>query len=310
MYQKYKKTAWLVGGGLLVLLFLISLSPPDRFPEESYITFEKGQTLKSIAEDLHQGGYIRSEFLFLNMITILGKEKSVTSGTYYFNDRASVLQVAHRIAFSKYGITPTKVTIVEGRTVLDMAVIFTRFIPDFDTEGFIKEALPYEGYLFPDTYFVYPNTTYREIIQKMRTAFNTKTEELLTGLTEDEKRDAIILASLVEKEAFGRGDRAMIAGILQNRLDIGMGLQVDATVLYAEEREEIDGVDKEDSLYNTYTHRGLPPGPISSIGVKALTAALNPAETDYLYYIHDKRGTIHFAKTFAQHRVNIERHLR
>src|SRR5690606_36216868 len=116
--------------------------------------------------------------------------------------------------------------------------------------------------------------------------------------------DTVIMASLIEREAKGDDDRALIAGILYNRLEEGMRLQVDATVAYAagvKEGELLRSMFDIDSPYNTYRYGGLPPAPIANPGLLSLEAALHPEPSEYLYYLHDKRGSIHYAKTFAEH---------
>ncbi len=110
----------------------------------------------------------------------------------------------------------------------------------------------------------------------------------------------------------GDSDRAIVSGILWNRLNKGMPLQVDATLGYVtgKSSSELTVNDlKSDSLYNTYTHKGLPPGPISNPGIAAIGAAIHPDISPYLYYLHDKNGVIHFARTFAEHKQNIAKYL-
>ena len=127
------------------------------------------------------------------------------------------------------------------------------------------------------------------------------------------ERDVVIMASLIEREARGNDDRAVISGILWNRLIRQIPLQVDATVAYAKGIPE-GSIKKGDmgfeSPYNTYLYRGLPPGPIANPGILALEAAMNPAQTPYLYYLHDKYGNIHYAKTYVEHQANINKFLR
>jgi UPF0755 protein len=121
------------------------------------------------------------------------------------------------------------------------------------------------------------------------------------------------MASLIEREARGDDDRTTIAGILWSRIGRGMALQVDASVAFARgipegQLQKADlGID---SPYNTYIYRGLPPGPIANPGMESLQAAMNPTATEYLYYIHDARGSIHYAKTYAEHQKNINRYLK
>ena len=201
-----------------------------------------------------------------------------------------------------------KITIPEGYTVAEIGeyleekgivtaddFLNTANTVDFDFK-FIKDIPEgrtnrLEGYLFPDTYYISDNATSEEIINKMLTRFNDfYTEENIKkaeslGLTFDE---AIIVASIVEKEISAPSERSIAAGVIYNRLEIDMPLQIDSTVLYAmgTTKEVVTYDDLEtDSPYNTYTNKGLPKGPISNPGQAAIEAALNPDDNDYIYYV-------------------------
>ena len=179
-----------------------------------------------------------------------------------------------------------------------------------------------EGYMFPDTYLIPRDATASAIAQMFLDNFNAKVtpqmkaDALKTGLTFNQ---TITLASIVEREGRTNADRPMIAGILLNRLKLSMPLQVDATLQYAigyqpfEKswwKSEISADDKNvDSPYNTYTNTGLPPGPISNPGLDSIKAAIYPTASDYLYYLHDKAGDVHYAKTIEEHDANIQKYL-
>jgi UPF0755 protein len=139
----------------------------------------------------------------------------------------------------------------------------------------------------------------------MTSTFESKTSEL--ELT----RDQVILASLIERETITDEERPIVAGILNNRLDIGMALQVDATIQYAKGSwDPILPQDKAlNSPYNTYKFPGLPPGPIANPGLTSLKAVANPEETDFFYYLHDSKGKIYYAKTLEEHNQNITKYL-
>jgi UPF0755 protein len=166
-----------------------------------------------------------------------------------------------------------------------------------------------EGYLYPDTYRVWKDQLPMGLIEKQLRQFQKKTQ----GMAEDaigqgrNFHDVVTLASIVEKEATGADDRKIVAGIYLNRLKKGMRLQSDATVNYVtgagRARPTLKDLDVE-SPYNTYTHDGLPPGPICSPGLDAIEAALHPTQTDYLYYLHDERGRSYYAKTLEEHKRN------
>jgi UPF0755 protein len=149
----------------------------------------------------------------------------------------------------------------------------------------------------------------------MQAMFDKKTADLFTpeALDGRSREEIIILASVIEREAHGDDDRATIAGIIEKRLKAHMPLQIDATVAYGAGVPE-NQLTKDDFLidspYNTYKYAGLPPTPISNPGLESLAAALSPKETEYIYYLHDKNGNIHYAKTFAEHEKNVKVFLR
>lgn len=154
----------------------------------------------------------------------------------------------------------------------------------FQAEDFVKAAAGEEGFLFPDTYEFYSHSKPGDVILKMKENFLKK-----VGL--EVSRDVIIMASLLEEEARHDGDWEKIAGILWKRLEAGMALQVDAEP-------------------GTYDYPGLPPAPISNPGLDAIEAALHPAASPYWYYLSDKAGNIHYAKTFEEHKANRLKYLR
>ena len=300
---------------VLGILLYVSGRPPANFPSGGIITVTPGESFKEISTNLTAGGYIRSSFLFTDFVIIFGGEKHLSPGDYYFAKPISVFSVAWQIANGYHYLDPVKITIPEGRTVSEISDILKMKLPAFDQDGFKKNATQYEGFLFPETYFVYPHTDALTVIDEMR---NMYTKEAKPVIAKDDtigksERDVVIMASLIEKEAKGNDDRAIISGILWNRIAMQIPLQVDATVAYAKGISE-NSLQKSDmgfdSPYNTYIYRGLPPGPISNPGLLALEAAMNPAQTDYLYYLHDKYGNIHYAKTYAEHQANINQFLR
>ncbi|MDD4239695.1 MAG: endolytic transglycosylase MltG, partial [Desulfotomaculaceae bacterium] len=170
-----------------------------------------------------------------------------------------------------------------------------------------------EGYLFPDTYSFNIGESESIIVETMLKRFDREMAELgFEALAEENGislHQAVTIASLVEREAKADEERPLIAGVIYNRLNISMPLQIDATIQYAlgENKPEIYYKDLEvDSPYNTYRNYGLPPGPIAMPGRASLLAAVNPADTDYLYYVAKPDGSHAFATTLAQHNVNKE----
>ncbi len=169
--------------------------------------------------------------------------------------------------------------------------------------------------MFPDTYTFFPWSTPETVVASLKTNFDKKIEPLQGDIEKSGRSlsDIIIMASIIEKEANGESDRALISGILWNRIDADIALQVDAPFLYllGKESSELTKADlATKSLYNTYLHKGLPPTPINNPGLAAITAALHPEESKYFYYLHDSDGKIYYAKTFAEHKRNITNYLK
>jgi UPF0755 protein len=184
------------------------------------------------------------------------------------------------------------VTFPEGSTNEEMADVLGEKIPNFDKNLFLEKTKNMQGYLFPDTYFFWKLTTVDDAISTMQKIFDKKLLPLITNSNSKySEKQIIIMASLVQKEANGKEDSASIAGILWKRFESGMALQVDAAPI-------------------TYKERGLPNAPINNPGIVAVTATLHPLTTPYLYYLHDKSGMIHFAKTYAEHQKNIKEYLK
>ncbi len=306
-----------------LVAFLIALSfcwfaikAPSGFPQEgATVTIASGESLKSVGTKLQNANIIRSRVVFSSLVTFMGGERSISPGDYVFKNGESLLSIAQQIARGQHGVDQIKITIPEGETNREVADTIIKKIPNFDIQKFLSISKSKEGYLFPETYFVYPAVTAEELNQEMTAMFDRQTKELFTReiLNKESQSDIVIMASLIEREAHGDDDRAMIAGILWNRIQKGMSLQVDATVAYANNKPDTQLQKSDfsiDSPYNTYKYRGLPPAPIANPGLLALKAAISPSKTGYLYYLHDKHGTIHYAKTYAEHLKNIARYLK
>jgi UPF0755 protein len=175
-----------------------------------------------------------------------------------------------------------------------------------------------EGVYFPDTYLIPVKERGLDIANRMINNFNEKFKEYYNEAAEKNIQwtTALKIASLIQREAGGKEDMGIISGVIWNRLDKNMNLQIDATVQYAKGKvgdswwSHVDPADlKIDSIYNDYLNKGLPPTPICNPGLDAIEAALNPSETDCLYYLHDSNRQIHCAKTYEEHLENVEKYL-
>ncbi len=308
---------------LLSILILITLigygyyqtTPPKDFPVDTPVEIKSGMGVKAIARTLEEQRVIRSRLAFYLLFLKYYQPADLKASTYIFTAPLSLFAVADRLAEGDFTSNLITLTHREGESVHKLSERLVELFPDFDTETFLREAYPLEGYLFPDTYHL-PNDITPETLIKITTdKFASVWQELdySTADTELSKEQVVILASILEREANNEESMRMVSGILQNRLRINMPLQVDASMEYELDKElkHLTPEDlKLDSPYNTYKNYGLPPTPIGNPGLTALRAVLHPLPSDYFYYITDDTGKFHYAKDFDQHRINISRYLR
>lgn len=312
---RLRPVSFFVGSIFVLFFILLGMSlyrmtlPPRDFAPETLVRIPSGYSLSDIALLLEESRVIRSRTLFGLVVSWSEQEKNLRAGDYLFSEPQSVFGVAGRFISGDHGIAVARVMFPEGVTVADMADILVRALPGVDKEVFLREALPYEGYLFPDTYFFYTTATSGPVIAALRENFEIKTRTLQARAEEEGMnwRDVVNLASIVEGEAATAEDRRIIAGILLHRIAIGMRLQVDAPFVYTLGKGSLELLQSDlesDSLYNTYRHEGLPPTPIGNPGLDAMQAVLAPTKTEYLYYLSERDGTMHYAKTFDEHKKN------
>lgn len=299
-------------GILFSLLYFMTLSAPVYFPSGALVKIPQGSTIASVAERLQERNIVRSVFFFEAAARLLGEK--VIAGEYYFEKPQNVLMVAKRLAEGDYDLKAVRVTIPEGANVFEITKILSRLIVDFDDKKFLTLAEPKEGFLFPDTYFFYPGAEPELVLQTMENNFTVNVARIATStVTSDRPLSEIVtMASLLEEEASKTHDRQVIAGILWRRIEIGMPLQVDAVFPYiiGKNTFQLTTADlKTDSPYNTYVHKGLPPGPISNPGLDAMRAALSPLKSTYLYYLSDLDGNFHFCSTYTCHLDNKRKYL-
>jgi len=301
-----------------------------RFTETRTIEIPQGFGSRMIGEKLKTQGFIRSKWAFVTYVSLRGEASSLKPGTYEFTN-ASIPQIsAELIKGASHEIV---ITLPEGASADDLARIltnqglstgntFAKFSTGLDAKTFaqkypfLKEATSasgLEGYLFPDTYHVYKDANQNQIADIFLENFDRKvTPEMRDEITKSGKKlhDIIIMASLIEKEVVSDHDRALVSGILWNRLRIGMPLQVDATISYIKKQDSsslpTDGrISRADltlnSPYNTYKYRGLPAGPIGNPGLSAVLAAIHPAPSSYLYYLSTPDGKTIYSKTLTEH---------
>lgn len=305
-----------IGVIFVSLLFLHALAfrAPAHFPNETFLMIERGTSLKTVTEDFEKRGLVRSGFWLRLLVTARRGDGGAVAGDYFFKKPASLSRIAERLAAGEFGLEETRITIPEGLTNKETAAIFARALPKFSAREFLSLAAKKEGYLFPDTYQFLPTVSASVVIATMEANFNKKITELepLVQIFKKQIKDVVIMASLIEKEARTTDTRRRIAGILWKRLRLGIPLQVDAVFPYIFEGTTYDLTDGDlqvDSPYNTYRYKDLPPGAIANPGLDALRATLTPIDTPYLYYLSDKEGNMHYAKTHDEHLINRARYL-
>ena len=315
----FSKRNILLSGIFALALILFSgyhvlFSPPVNFPSGSVISINDGMPATDIAKELSDVNLVKHPVVLEILLRISGTSEGVRAGVYLFNTPENVFMIAHRLITADYGLPPARITFIEGVTVREMGLQIANAIPSISSSDFSEAAKQYEGYLFPDTYFFSPSSDVASIIKIMRENFDAKISSLTGDIkaSEHSLQDVIIIASLVEKEVRTNTDRKIVAGILWNRLKIGMPLQVDAVFGYIFNRNTYSpslSDLKVDSPYNVYTHTGLPPGPIDNPGLDSIDATLHPTKTNYLYYLTDKDGVMHYATNFAGHKSNQQKYL-
>ncbi len=295
------------------------------------ITIPPRATTTEIAALLVDADLIKSGRAFIWYAQFTGLDAELRAGEYELSPNFRVPEIARLIArgqtrFVDLTIPEGLNTDQIGKLLADKGLIaatdFDQALAEIVAQHDYSYTLPdgqrsLEGYLFPDTYMLTPQTSATEIILLMLENFEQKIEaKQIPVLAEDagmSLHEAVTLASLVEKEAKIPEERATISGVLHNRLRANMLLQVDATVIYAlgdYDKDIVYYTDLEvDSPFNTYRESGLPPGPIANPGGASLEAAVMPAEHKYYYYVARPDGSHAFSETFAQHEVYVERYI-
>jgi len=301
-----------------VSFFLFLFPAPQSFQTGRIFDIPKGIGIIEIAEILETEGFINSaeSFIILDKtLSLLHKKKSMKAGKYVFKERKNLLEVYQKIASGESGIEEIRVTIIEGEPNFMIAKKISEKFKKISEDNFLKLAKNKEGYLYPDTYQFSPFVEESFVIETMEKNFNKKIEPLLEDIEKSGKtlEEIIIMASLVENEAgnVGYKTKQHIAGIIYNRLEKKMLLQIDAvfSYIYGYHIERVLFKHLEvDSPYNTYKYLGLPPGPIGNPGIKSIKAVLYPTKTRDLYYLTGKDGNFYYAQTGSQHNENIKKY--
>ena len=319
--MKLKLAIVLFFAAVFSLIFIL-FSPKDLQGENVTIDVPPGKTLYQVAENLEQKGLIR-QALFFKILVKLFPSRHLSVGEYELSPRLSLWSQFQKIR--RGDIRYEWVTFPEGFNHYEMALLLKKrgwpgadeFLKLCKNQIFIKSLLgeikeppsSLEGYLFPETYVLSKYGSSRTLLSEMvRQFLKVYSEEKRDNLFS--RHEAATLASLIEKETGIPEERPLIASVFHNRLERGMKLQTDPTILYGlflkEGFERENNIRKKDILfpssYNTYIIQGLPPGPITNFGRAALQAVFSPIKSDYLYFVSRNDGSHLFTKTYAAHK--------
>ncbi len=328
--RKSRKQNGFGAAGFLLVLFLVALAAagavgwlvftPYGPASETFVEVPAGSSAVHIGRLLESAGVLRTRYVFDLVHSVKGGR--LKAGEYRFDHPATPLEVYDRIA--RGDVFTIAVTIPEGANIFDIATRLvqagfgpqqqfldevtrqTNLVADLD-----PQAKSLEGYLFPDTYHFGRKVTSQQIAAAMVRRFRQAANQV--GLQGNVHR-VVTLASLVERETALEAERPLVASVFQNRLDRNMPLMTDPSVIYGLElqklwRGTIYASDlKRDTPYNTYVHAGLPPGPVANPGLPSLRAAMQPAQSSYLYFVaagDNPQGRSMFATTLEEHERNV-----
>lgn len=306
---------------IFISMYNVVISKPLKSNENTVlIEVKNGDGFYDVLNRLDAQDKLNNKLLIKIKLSMDKKDIILKEGTYEINSNVNLEELINDLQDDSYNINMVKVTVPEGYSVEEIADLmeqkglcgkneFIQAIKKYELPSFIevnqKRRYNLEGFLYPDTYLIEMGTDANGIIDKMLERFNKAIEDIEKEnnivINDKDIYKLITIASMIEKEASEDVDRPLISSVIYNRLEKGMKLQLDATVLYAL-GEHVDVVLNRhlevDSPYNTYKYSGIPIGPIASPGIECIKAALFPAKTDNLYYILQKDGTHYFTENY------------
>ncbi len=315
----------LMGGGAWYWHYVVTPGP-ESTAETVIVTIPRGTSVRGIGEILGREGVIKNDIRFLLLAKITGYGSRLQAGEFRLRTGMKPEEVLRELTVARSIEYP--VTIPEGLRAAEVADILgeagwckrERFLSLVSDKPFLTELGfghldSLEGYLFPDTYlFTRDHSGAEKIIPLMVKRFSEVWNKITAGYdAELDQEELVILASIVEKETGAPEERPLIAGVFHNRLQKGMRLQSDPTVIYGSKKFS-EPITKTDLLtptpYNTYTLPGLPAGPIGNPGREALLAVLSPTPTDALYFVSKNDGTHHFSNSLTEHNRAVRKYQR
>ena len=294
----------------LLVIFFISVNFKLQFKESILVDIPSGSSSSIIANILYENNLILNPLLFKTYSRLTSSDNSFKAGEYFIDTPESINSLISKIVLGDFFYR--KLTLLPGSSLEDvMKLRYLEGLKDdlgneFKLSMKQKGIILEEGIFYPDTYYYLKGETFSSILikshQKWKENYENLWEQRRANLPYKRLMDAITLASIIEKEGL---EKEKIAGVFLNRLEVGMKLQSDPTVIYSLGKK-FDGDLKRKDLrvrnpYNTYRYKGLPPGPISLVSEESLKAALNPLETEYLYFVSMGNGYHKFSKTLSEH---------
>lgn len=317
-----------VGGGLVLYGRTQLEAPASSHANAVTIQVQQGETVDQLAADLQSQGLIKSSFWFGWFAKFKNLAGNLQAGRFKLDSGMGASAIIQRLEGAP-DVTVTKITFIEGMTAQQMAdkvgksslgISAGQYMAEVKSGSFNEPFLAsrpagasLEGFLFPDTYEVPQGTTAHQLVQMQLDDFAKRTDGLLSAVPNGlNAYQAVVLASIVEREAQFDDDRPKVASAIYNRLAQSMPLQSDATVEYGLDivgREPSADELHQDTPYNTYLHAGLTPGPIANPGLASIQAAVHPATTQFLFWVADGCGHNHYAVTAQQHDQQVSQFL-
>jgi len=302
---------------VVVTLYFFALTPASISTKASVnFLINRGESAASILSRLESQKLIRSSIVTRVYLKINNLEKKLVPGEFSLSGNNSTQEIIKGLMVGPKDIW---VTFPEGWRREQIGARLLGINPNFNLDNFIKDTATIEGQLFPDSYLVPKDITSDQAIRMLTMNFSNKAK---LNPQNAQDRNLLTIASLIEREGQNTHDRSLISSVIENRLNIGMALQVDASVQYATDsyncQKNIVGCEwwkpvldtKFPSLFNTYINPGLPPHPICNPGLSSIESAKNPNKSDFLYYITGNDGVTRFAKNLQEHQLNIDKYLK
>lgn len=303
---------------VLVLLLVIAISfilywanAKGPLVQDTTISITKGETVRFVADSLLKNRVIDKPWLLEFIVRMKKTDRKLRAGEYYLPKSISIMDIVDKL--ERGDVFYRRITLPEGLTTNQFLYLITT---EENLSGDITVDVK-EGEMLAETYTFSKGDSRDSIIVQAKNALNKALDGVWVQKKDTilkDKQEALILASIIEKETAIVEEKGLVASVFLNRLRIGMRLQTDPTIIYALTAGKtffVRGLKKEDlkidSPYNTYIYAGLPPTPICNVSVDSIEAAVNPEDTKYIYFVADGKGGHHFANTYSEHKENIKK---